>query len=72
MSKKHFIAMANVLRYRLSRWEKDGIEYALLWEMVNDLAVFCKQANPRFNRDRWLDYIAGKCGPNGGSIKKAA
>jgi hypothetical protein len=37
------------------------------WVMDRDvLADFCRTQNPRFDRERWLDYIAGKCGPNGG------
>ena len=37
------------------------------WEATRDaLASFCQQSNPRFLRQRWLDYIAGQCGPNGG------
>lgn len=31
------------------------------------LADFCVIQNPRFNRERWLAYIAGECGPNGGA-----
>ena len=30
------------------------------------LADFCAAQSPAFNRSLWLDYIAGKCGPNGG------
>ena len=26
--------------------------------------------NPRFNRERWLGYIAGENGPSGGQITK--
>ena len=33
------------------------------------LADFCANSNPNFNRSRWLDYIAGTCGPNGGTIR---
>ena len=32
------------------------------------LANFCYGENPNFNKDRWLDYIYGQCGPNGGKI----
>lgn len=34
---------------------------------LDTLANFCKSQNGNFLRDRWLDYIAGKCGPNGGA-----
>jgi hypothetical protein len=36
------------------------------------LAEFCRDQNGRFNRERWLGYIAGTNGKNGGAIKKAA
>lgn len=76
MSKKHFIALADTLRLNkpfcagtqapelaaLEQWQSD----------VNAIADFCKSQNGQFNRERWLDYIAGKCGPNGGTIRKAA
>ena len=35
------------------------------------LADFCQSQNPRFNRERWLGYIAGKCGPSGGTKQQA-
>ena len=34
------------------------------------LADWCALQNPNFKRDRWLDYIAGKCGKNGGAVKQ--
>jgi hypothetical protein len=33
---------------------------------IATLATFCAAQNPNFKRERWLDYIAGKCGKNGG------
>ena len=30
-------------------------------------ADFCQRQNGNFKRDRWLSYIAGDCGPNGGT-----
>jgi hypothetical protein len=27
------------------------------------LADFCASQDPNFNRKRWIDYIAGQCGP---------
>lgn len=67
MTKKHFIALADYIREHnriaqfntaLSKYDHGHIE---------GLASFCKAQNPDFNRDRWLDYVAGKCGPNGGA-----
>jgi hypothetical protein len=77
MSKKDFIALADALRnayaqanLRAGRTGEDmhaGVTFAQNF-IVNVLA----ESNPRFKRDRWLSYIAGECGPNGGTIKKVA
>ena len=32
------------------------------------LADFCQSQNSNFNRERWLGYIAGTNGPNGGTL----
>ena len=79
MTKKHFIALADVVRdlcppslttsekrevavrYRLGRYSQ--------WNRtVEALASFCQSQNGRFNRERWIDYVHGECGPNGGKV----
>lgn len=62
MTKKHFIELANLIKAR--QWDRR--EGAGLF--IHDLADFCADQNPRFNRERWLDYLAGRCGPNGGKL----
>ena len=57
MTKKNFIALADVIRDDINDFTPNAIER---------LADFCESQSPNFNRSRWLDYIAGKCGPNGG------
>ena len=61
MSKKHFIALANYLR--------DTEQYCepFTAAQIDHLANFCHAQNSNFNRERWIDYIAGGCGPNGGA-----
>ena len=83
MSKKHFIALADC--FRLPGHVDAAILKALLNgpyvdqdtkvrcirnAVAAEIADFCRSQNPRFNRDRWLDYIAGECGPNGGAVRK--
>lgn len=72
MSKKHFIALANVMRSVKYDSEHDGPEYAIapkaFKRMVDRLANFCADQNPDFNRERWLSYLAGECGPSGGKL----
>jgi hypothetical protein len=60
MSKKDFIALADSIK------ETSGLfTEAHLWH----LADFCQSSNPNFKRERWIDYIAGKCGKNGRKVK---
>ena len=75
MSKKHFIALADALRSvkptavdRPDLANRDAKLIAGQWHMtVKAIADTLAADNPRFNRDRWLAYIAGECGPNGGT-----
>ena len=70
MTKKHFIALANVARdFRGSINWYDPSDSIDVQTVINRLADFCQSQNPNFKRDRWLDYIAGKCGKNGGAVK---
>ena len=59
MTKKHFIALADAIK------AYDETNFAPL--QLAMLADFCQSLNPNFNRERWLGYIAGTNGPNGGA-----
>jgi hypothetical protein len=61
VSKKHFIALAKYLR------DTEGYCEAFTPAQLEHLANFCHAQNCNFKRERWLDYIAGKCGKNGGA-----
>lgn len=64
MTKKHFIRLADAIqihnKVHQNKFHKNHLD---------TLAMFCREQNPRFNEDRWLSYIKGECGPNGGAIK---
>lgn len=62
MSKKHFIALANVIKIARKQGMFQNGE-------VRELANFCKSQNSDFKTDRWFDFIDDKCGQNGGAIK---
>jgi hypothetical protein len=64
MSKKHFIELADTIRFA-----NKFNSHCFTEEAIKELPDFCKRQNPSFNREIWLDYIAGKCGPNGGAVK---
>ena len=66
MTKKHFIELADDIRHH-NRFNNTPFTVSQL-EVV---AGFCRSINPRFDRQRWLDYIAGECGPGGGKVKAA-
>jgi hypothetical protein len=74
MTKKHFIAMADAIRFHNRRSEQSGGMYGepFTVSQIASLAQFCKSGNPHFNSAHWLDYIAGKCGPSGGKITRDA
>ncbi len=62
MRKKHFIALADHLRWEFAKHPNFN-------QIVESLADFCDAQSSSFNRQRWLDYIHGRCGPNGGRIE---
>ena len=63
VSKKHFIAMADTIREH-NKYNPDS---AFTSEQIAVLASYCKQQNSNFLADRWLGYIAGINGKNGGA-----
>jgi hypothetical protein len=68
MSKQDFIKLADALRA-----EKPAPNWSankhVQWEQdIKAIADACASANPRFMRERWLLYVNGKCGKNGGPV----
>ena len=66
MSKQDFVALADAIREH-NRYE-DMPKFTE--DHLNTLILFCRRQNSAFMQDRWMDYIAGKCGKNGGAIKR--
>ena len=68
MTKKDFIALADTLiairASYASHWNANL--FRACDEHVVALADFCQSQNSAFKRDRWLGYIAGTNGKNGG------
>ena len=67
MTNKHFIALADTIRAYGSNCSVSADKISI---PVSVLADFCATQNPNFDRNRWIDYIAGNCGPNGGKVAK--
>lgn len=63
MTKKHFIALADAIRHH----NKYGpsMQPFNSWHLET-LAKALQSMNPRFNPNRWIGYVKGLCGPNGG------
>ena len=77
MKKKNFIALADAMRdLKPEDPHADGIGWNTAaqrearmnqWnDTCKRLALFCAEQNAEFKRERWLAYINGTCGPNGG------
>ena len=64
MTKQHFIALADWIRN-----DRQMVLPIYTNDVVYSLAGFLATQNPRFNRERWLDYVNGTCGPNGKRLK---
>ena len=70
MTKRHFIALADTIRaYKQMRVHFQCVSPPFDDDQIGVLADFCQTQNPRFNRQLWLDYVNGKCGPSGGKVK---
>lgn len=63
MTKQHFIALADYI--------KDYYGYCEPFtpNQIEHLANFCHSQNSNFNHDRWIGYIKGENGKNGGKVK---
>lgn len=74
MSKKDFIALADAIREANQRSKRQNGSYTpehFSPASVLVLADFCQSQNPAFKRERWLGYIKGENGKNGGEVKTA-
>jgi hypothetical protein len=64
MSKQDFIALADTIREHNRVTQGEG---RFSEDHIDTLADFCASQNYAFKRERWLMYLKGECGPNGGS-----
>ena len=73
MTKKTFVALADSIRAYNAQAFSAGTNIAsplkFTHTQIQTLADFCAAQNPAFNRSRWLAYVAGDCGSNGGKAK---
>jgi hypothetical protein len=70
MSRRDFIALAEAFQYARGHAMASTdvqAELAAVMATAEYVANVCKAANPNFKRERWFDYIEGKCGKSGGA-----
>lgn len=67
MTKKQLIALADIII--ASAPQDRSSQGTFSRSAILELANFCASQNPAFMRQRWFDYIEGKCGKNGGKVK---
>ena len=53
MTRKHFRLLADALRHNAPTFASSDAEVALFTQIVSDIATACRQANPRFDRERF-------------------
>jgi hypothetical protein len=63
LSKKDFIRLADKIRILTTDKTLRPLDEG---SWVGMLSAFCAEQNAHFKEDRWLSYIRGECGPNGG------
>ena len=63
MTKKTFIAFADYLR------DTEGNCEPFTTKQIEHLGNFCHSQNSQFKADRWVGYIAGTNGKNGGKVQ---
>jgi hypothetical protein len=70
MTKKNFIALADHIKHAnlYARYLAHSTSDApFTAEVLDTLADFCQSQNSNFMRARWLGYIKGENGKNGGT-----
>ena len=69
MTKKDYIAIGRELReFPVNTGRTVLTPESAKILIAQRLANVFQADNPRFNRERFLNFVAGKCGPNGGKV----
>lgn len=71
MSKQNFIALADAIRHHNKLAERGNGTQLFSRDQIDTLAQFCRAQNGAFNYLRWIGYIDGLNGPNGGTTKNS-
>jgi hypothetical protein len=64
ITKKELIAIGGFMK------EKVGTPDQFTIQQVHDMATFLRTRNQRFDRAKWIGFVTGANGPNGGKIRR--
>ena len=67
MYRKQFVALAEEIKHH----NRINPEHAFDAVQLASIMRFLKSENPQFNAERWVGFIAGENGANGGRVKPA-
>lgn len=72
MTKKDFIALADAIRAHNKVCNDPNYGHSTPFDSTHlcTLERFLRTRNPNFMPARWIGYIKGECGPNGGCLRK--
>lgn len=65
MTKQDYIKLADALRDDVE-WQRQNIPYCFKPDLLDALCIMLQRDNPNFRARRFVGYVNGECGPNGG------
>jgi len=68
MTSKSMIRLADAIKAHNKLGPAETFRSTHLYALCN----WMTKENPKFNVDRWIGYLRGKCGPQGGKRKSPA
>lgn len=69
IAKNKIIEIADLIKDLSSYQNMDGNHVVDVEDIVQAFCKMLHKENPHFMEQRFRDYIAGKCGPNGYKVK---
>lgn len=55
MTKKHFIAIANIIKCELEKWQAESLHAHYNASMAEKIADYFETVNPLFDRERFMN-----------------
>jgi hypothetical protein len=64
ITKKYLIAVGQLIK------DARGTSDEFSTSQIHSMASMFRRHNPRFSRERWIGFVMGVNGPNGGAIRR--